>query len=142
MVWEQDWEPLLEAAREARERAHAPFSKYRVGAALLAGDGRIFAGSNVEFGIPALGVCAERAAVIAALNAGAGDFQALVVVTDSPTPASPCGLCRQTLTEVVAPETDLPILIANSEGVREELRLSELLPRPFRFRAAEDSGCK
>lgn len=135
MVWDQDWEPLLEAAREAREGAHAPFSGYHVGAALLAEDGRIFRGANVEFGIPALGVCAERAAVIAALTAGAEGFQALVVVTESSPPASPCGLCRQTLAEVVDPEHDLPILIANSSGERQEVRLSELLPRPFRFRA-------
>lgn len=129
-----DWQPLLEAAADARTRAFAPFSRYPVGAALLADDGRIFTGSNVEFGIPALGVCAERAAVIAALNAGARGLRALVVVTGSPRPAAPCGVCRQTLAELA---DDLPILIVNADGEREEIRLAELLPWPFRFRAPE-----
>jgi len=126
-----DWQPLLDAAADARSRAFAPFSRYPVGAALLADDGRIFRGSNVELGIPALGVCAERAAAIAALNAGARDFRALVVITGSSPPAAPCGLCRQTLAELA---DDLPILIVNADGESREIRLSELLPRPFRFR--------
>lgn len=131
MNGEIDWQPLLDAASDARTRAFAPFSHYPVGAALLTDDGRIFTGSNVEFGIPALGVCAERAAVIGALNAGARSFRALAVITSSSPPAAPCGLCRQTLAEVA---DDLPILIVNPDGERQEIRLAELLPRPFRFR--------
>lgn len=127
-----DWNDLYEAAREARGKAHAPFSRYAVGAALLTGDGRVFTGANTEFGIPALGVCAERAAVIRALTAGARELVALAVVTGSSPPAAPCGLCRQTLLEVV--DDDLPILLANLDGERQEMRLSELQPRPFRFR--------
>lgn len=126
-----DWQPLIDAATEIRQRAHAPYSRYRVGAALLAQDGRLFAGANVEFGIPALGVCAERAAMVDALTSGARAFEALVVVTESSPPASPCGLCRQTLVEHA---DDLPILLVSTSGERHELRLSDLQPRPFRFK--------
>jgi cytidine deaminase len=126
-----DWDALVDAALDARTRAFAPYSRYPVGAALRAADGRVFTGANTEFGIPALGVCAERAAVIQALTSGVRDFVALVVVTGSSPPAAPCGLCRQTLTEVVG--NDLPILLANMDGERHETRLSELIPRPFRF---------
>jgi len=127
-----DWNALVDAASDARERAFAPYSRYRVGAALQTADGRVFTGANTELGIPALGVCAERAAVIQALTSGARDFVALAVVTESSPPAAPCGLCRQTLTEVVG--NDLPILLANTAGERQETHLSELLPRPFRFK--------
>ena len=130
-----DWDALVAAARAARDRAYAPYSGYRVGAALAAADGSIHAAGNVENGIPALSTCAERLAVAAAVNAGHHDFAALAVVTESSPPASPCGLCRQTLTEVVEPGSDLPIRIANTAGEMQEIRLSELLPRPFRFRA-------
>lgn len=126
-----DWELLVAAAAEAREHAYAPYSGYLVGAALLAEDGRLFAGANVENGIPALGVCAERSAVSAAVSAGAQGFVALAVVTASSPPAFPCGLCRQTLLEFTR---DLPILVANLQGERHETRLTALLPRPFRFR--------
>lgn len=125
-----DWEPLLKAALRAREHAYAPYSEYAVGAALLAEDGSIHPGANVENGIPALGVCAERTAVAAAVAAGARRFRALAVVTDSSPPASPCGLCRQTLVEFA---DDLPILLVNLRGERREVRLAELLPRPFVF---------
>lgn len=128
-----DWDALVDAAFEARNRAFAPYSGYRVGAALQTADGRIFTGANTELGIPALGVCAERAAVIRVLTSEVEDLElvALAVVTGSSPPAAPCGLCRQTLTEVVG--DDLPILLANTDGERNEIRLSELLPRPFRF---------
>lgn len=131
-----DWKPLVDAATEARRNAHAPFSGYRVGAALLAADGTVYPGANVELGIPALGVCAERAAVIGALNAGAEDFRAVVVVTDDPRasePASPCGLCRQTLAEVTPADRDLPVLTVNLAGGERLLSLGGLLPHPFRF---------
>lgn len=123
-----DWEPLIAAARQAREHAYAPYSRYRVGAALLWEDGSIHAGANVENCIPALAICAERTAVAAAVSAGLRQPQALVVVTDASPPGTPCGLCRQTLIELVP---DLPILLANESGEREEMRLRELLPRPF-----------
>lgn len=124
-----DWRPLVEAARAARERAWAPYSEYRVGAAVLTTGGTIHAAGNVEYAIPALSLCAERLAVSAALAAGDRDPVALAVVTGSSPPARPCGLCRQTLAEVAA---DLPILCVGEGGEEEETSLAELLPAPFR----------
>lgn len=123
-----DWNALIRSARQARERAYAPYSGYRVGAALLGDDGRVYAAGNVENGIPALSICAERNAVARAVNAGVRTFYALAVVTASTPPASPCGLCRQTLAEFVE---DLPILRANVHGERTETSLEELFPQPF-----------
>jgi cytidine deaminase len=123
-----DWEPLVEAAREAREHAYAPYSRFKVGAALLMEDGSIQTGANVENCIPALSVCAERTAVAKAATAGLRKPQALAVVTDAIPPARPCGLCRQTLVEFTE---DLPILMVNTAGAREETRLSTLLPDAF-----------
>ncbi len=123
-----DWEPLLRAAEEARWRSYSPYSRYAVGAALLMEDGSIQAAANVENSIPALSICAERNAVSRAVNAGLTRPQALVVVTESSPPARPCGLCRQTLAEFA---DDLPILVVNPAGEREETTLGELLPAAF-----------
>ena len=125
-----DWEPLIAAARSARERAYAPYSRFRVGAALLASDGRVFAGCNVENRTFGLTVCAERSAVLQAVAAGAGKPVALAVVADASPKAPPCGMCRETLAEFA---DDLPILLVDSHGDREELRLAEIFPRPFVF---------
>lgn len=123
-----DWDSLIQAARKAREHAYAPYSGYQVGAALLGDDGRVYAAGNVENGIPALAICAERNAVARAVNAGVTTFRALTVVTASTPPASPCGLCRQALAEFV---DDLPILRTNLQGERTETSLAELFPQPF-----------
>jgi cytidine deaminase len=123
-----DWEPLVAAARAARERAYAPYSHFAVGAALLMEDGSIHAAANVENCIPALSICAERNAMSAAASAGLRRPQAVAVVTDATPPARPCGLCRQTLIEFAK---DLPILVVNVHGDREETTLAELFPQPF-----------
>ncbi len=123
-----DWETLAGAALAARERAYAPYSGYRVGAALAIDDGEVITGSNVENRLPALAVCAERVAVCRAVAEGFTRFRALVVATASSPPAPPCGLCLETLAEF-AP--DLPILLVNVEGEHEEVSLNELLPKRF-----------
>ncbi|HEY2289225.1 MAG TPA: cytidine deaminase [Thermoanaerobaculia bacterium] len=123
-----DWEPLVAAARAARERAYAPYSHFAVGAALLMEDGSIHAAANVENCIPALSICAERNAMSAAASAGLRRPQAVAVVTGATPPARPCGLCRQTLVEFAK---DLPILVVNVQGDREETTLAELFPQPF-----------
>lgn len=125
-----DWEPLIAAATAARANSYSRYSGFPVGAALLMEDGSIFAGANVENTIPTLAVCAERNAVGAAVSAGRRKPVAVAVVTDSSPPARPCGLCRQTLFEFA---DDLPILVCNLQGEREEVRLSELLPQGFRL---------
>jgi cytidine deaminase len=128
-----DWEPLLAAAREARGRAYAPYSEYLVGAALRTGDGTLFAGANVENGLPSLAVCAERVALATAVAAGHRHFTAVAVVTESSPPARPCGLCRQMLAEFAQ---DLPVLCANTAGERVETTLGALLPDAFRLSEA------
>jgi cytidine deaminase len=137
---EQDWDELIAAARGARERAYAPWSGYRVGAALRAADGSVWAAGNVELWIPALGTCAERNAVTAALAAGHRRFTALAVVTSSSPPACPCGACRQVLLEFVPAGAELPIVCVNEEGEQVETRLAELLPRAFRLPEALGAG--
>lgn len=125
-----DWEPLLAAARAARERAYAPYSEYLVGAAVLTEDGTIVAGANVENGLPTLAACAERVAIATAVAAGHRRFRAVAVVTESSPPARPCGLCRQTMAEFAR---DLPVLCANLDGDRVETSLAALLPDAFRL---------
>ena len=123
-----DWEPLVAAAAAARDRAYAPYSGYALGAAVLMVGGSIHAAANVENCVPSLAICAERNAIAAAASAGLRRPQAVAVVTGSSPPARPCGLCRQTLSEFAS---DLPILVVNPQGEREETSLAELLPHPF-----------
>ena len=121
---------LIEEARKGRENASAPFSKYKVGAALLTADGKVYRGCNVENCTYALTVCAERVALLSAIAAGDRKFTAIAVVTQSEEPASPCGPCRQLLWEYCG---DIDVTIANLDGKQETMKLSELLPRPFSF---------
>lgn len=121
---------LIEEARKGRENASAPFSKYKVGAALLTADGKVYRGCNVENCTYALTVCAERVALLSAIAAGDRKFTAIAVVTQSEDPASPCGPCRQLLWEYCG---DIDVTIANLDGKQETMKLSELLPRPFSF---------
>ena len=118
---------LIEAARSAQSRAYAPYSNFRVGAALESVDGIVFTGCNVENASYGLTICAERAAVSAAVGAGARRFRRAVVVSDVDPPAAPCGACRQVLAEF---GLDLPI-----DGVgphrRMSWKLAELLPAAF-----------
>ena len=118
---------LVEAARAAQEHAHCPYSRYRVGAALETGDGRVFVGSNVENASYGLTICAERAAVVSAVSAGARNFRRIVIASDSEPPAPPCGACRQVLAEFGSE------LEVESVGPLQTRRwtLRELLPDAF-----------
>ncbi len=122
-------EALLDAAREARENAYAPYSRYLVGAAVLTDDGEIFAGANVENAAYPLSVCAERSAVQRAASEGARRLVAVAVVGSSPDgPAWPCGGCRQVLHEF---SQDLVVISEGPGGMRDERELAELLPNAF-----------
>jgi cytidine deaminase len=124
-----DWDGLLAEAIAAQVRAYAPYSGFRVGAALLAADGRVFVGANVENAAYSPSICAERVALPAAVVAGATEFAALAVVGDGPGPCTPCGVCRQVLFEF-AP--DLEILAAGTDGAAARYVLSrDLLPHGF-----------
>jgi cytidine deaminase len=118
---------LIAIAVEALGRAYAPYSSFRVGAALLAADGRVFSGCNVENISFGLTMCAERIAVGSAIASGSTSFQAIAVVSDSTEPVVPCGACRQVIAEF-AP--DLRIICATTNGVVTEFNLAALLPWP------------
>ncbi|MFH1594937.1 MAG: cytidine deaminase [Pseudomonadota bacterium] len=131
MVTEELRAKLLAAAGEARQNAYAPYSGYRVGAALRTRQGHIFTGGNVENASYGLTICAERAAVAAAV-AGEGPgmrIYALAVVSDPPAPLAPCGACRQVLLEFGA---DAVIIFQGRDGLTEALA-GELLPQGFRL---------
>ena len=117
---------LLKAAREVREKAYAPYSRFQVGAALLTKSGKVFTGCNVENLSYGLTICAERNAVFAAVAAGEKDFESIAVVADSVSPITPCGACRQVLIEF---SSDLTVTSENLQGTRHETTIAELLPR-------------
>lgn len=119
---------LVAAARTARQHARAPYSKFRVGAALETADGTIFTGCNVENATYGLTICAERVALFKALSEGHDRFTRIAVATESAVPTPPCGACRQVLWEYAG---DLEVLLADMSHVTGRYRLSDLFPVPF-----------
>ena len=134
-----DVDRLIEAAKAARERAYAPYSKFAVGAALLASDGQIFLGCNIENVSYGLTICAERVALFKALSEGHGRFARIAIVADTESPTPPCGACRQLLWEYAG---DIEVVLANMRRETGRHRLSELLPHPFEARALRDQEPK
>jgi cytidine deaminase len=124
---------LLVVARQAREQAYAPYSNFLVGAALLTRDGRHFGGCNVENASYGLCNCAERTALFSAIAAGCqpGDFLALAVIADTDNPVSPCGACRQVMSELC--DDAMPVLLANLRGDTQETSVAALLPGSFKL---------
>ena len=121
-----DVDALVQEAARARQNAYAPYSRYRVGAAVLTTDGRVFTGCNVENAVYPLGLCAERVAIFKAVSEGYRDFKAIAVVTDNG--GSPCGSCRQVMHEF-APE--MTVFIADERGEMRRTTVAELLPDSF-----------
>lgn len=125
---------LIEEATHARENASAPFSKFKVGAALKTPEGKVFHGCNVENCSYGLTVCAERVALLSAIAAGERRFDSIAVVTQSDEPGTPCGPCRQLLWEYCG---DIEVTLSNLKGRKTVYKLSELLPHPFSFSLEE-----
>lgn len=119
---------LIEAALKARENAHAPYSHFRVGAAIEDSTGRLHTGCNIENATYGLTLCAERVAVFKAISEGVRAFRRIAIAADSDRLAPPCGACRQILWEFCG---DMEILLVNPRGKTESHRLKDLLPRPF-----------
>ena len=123
-----DTDTLIATAREARERAYAPYSGYAVGAAVRTAPGRVFSGANVENASYGLTVCAERVALWKALSEGESTFTEIAVVTAAERPTPPCGACRQLLWEFCG---DIPVYMVSTKGKSATLKLSELVPYAF-----------
>jgi cytidine deaminase len=119
---------LAGLARSGREKAHAPYSKFKVGAALRARDGAVVTGCNVENASYGLTMCAERVAVFKAVSEGIREFDAVAVVADSPRLAPPCGPCRQILWEFCG---DIWVHLEDMKGHKRTFKMSELMPYPF-----------
>lgn len=129
MSAEPDFDALFAAASAVQRRAYAPYSRFRVGAALLADDGAVYAGCNVENAAYPVGTCAEAGAIASMIGAGAKAIRAVLVFGEGPELVTPCGACRQRIREFAMPET--PIVIAGPEGIRARFTLDALLPASF-----------
>ena len=125
---EASGDALADAALRARENAYAPYSNFRVGAALEDADGRIYTGCNVENATYGLTVCAERVAVFKAISEGARKFRRIAVAADAERMTPPCGACRQILWEFCG---DIEVTLMNTRGGSETMRMKDLFPRPF-----------
>ena len=121
-------EKLIEAAKRVRENAFAPYSNFKVGAAIATKSGKIFTGCNIENASYGLTICAERVAIFKAISEGETEFTQIAVVADTPELTPPCGACRQIIWEFCG---DVPVIFANLEGVTETVQMKELLPRAF-----------
>ena len=130
-------EQLIQVATDARMRSVAPFSNFKVGAALQTKAGKVFTGCNIESASYGLTVCAERVAIWKALSEGERDFTDLVVVADTETLTPPCGTCRQIIWEFAK---HAKIVLANLRGQREEVSIKDLLPRAFDARFLKEAG--
>jgi len=127
---------LIFVAKKAMERAYAPYSNYKVGAALVCSDGTVFKGCNIENASYGLTNCAERTAIFSAIAAGKKEFKAIAIAASGEPTPFPCGACRQVLAEFCGP--DFPIYVASGADTYETTTLDELLPHSFDFRSSDD----
>ncbi len=120
---------MFEEAKIAREKAYAPYSKFKVGAALRTKDGKVYHGCNIENAAYSMCNCAERTALFSAYAKGDKAFDLLVVVADTNRPVPPCGACRQVISELCHP--DMAVILTNLKGDVEEMTVKQLLPGAF-----------
>jgi cytidine deaminase len=130
-------ENLVMMAVKAKENAYAPYSQFHVGAALLAENGKVYTGCNVENSSYGASICAERTAVCKAISDGAKAIKALAVSSDSGSFTLPCGICRQVISEFCTPDT--PLYLSNCKGEFKTFRFDEILPYAFNLKAAKES---
>lgn len=123
-----EYKRLVKDALAAKKRAHAPYSRFHVGAALLASSGRIYVGCNIEISTYALTICAERTAIFKAVSEGDRNFKAIAVVSDDPGYTPPCGACRQVLMDLAG---NIDFLMVNGKGNVKVLKMKKLLPHAF-----------
>lgn len=121
-------EELIKAARDARERAYAPYSHFKVGAALRTKEGKIYTGCNVENAVYGATACAERVGIWKAVSEGEKAFTHIAIVADTQELTPPCGICRQVIWEICG---DIAVIFANLNDKNETLQMTELLPRAF-----------
>ena len=129
---------LIAEALKAREFAYVPYSKFKVGAALLTEDGKVYKGCNIENAAYSLCNCAERTALFKAYSEGEKSFKMLAVAADTPGPVSPCGACRQVISELCSP--NMPVILTNLNGQIKEMTVQELLPGAFSSEDLHDTG--
>ncbi|MGX9135312.1 cytidine deaminase [Rummeliibacillus sp. JY-2-4R] len=120
---------LMELAKEGREKAYVPYSKFKVGAALLTSDGKVYKGCNIENSGYSMTNCAERTAMFKAVSEGEREFAAIAIVADTDGPCAPCGACRQVISEFCSP--NMPVYLTNMKGDVKETTVAELLPGAF-----------
>lgn len=125
-------EKLIEQAKDSRKYAYVPYSKFQVGAALKTKSGKVYSGCNIENAAYPVSCCAERVAIFKAIAEGEVDFAELAVVGDTERPISPCGSCRQVMSEFFDPET--PIFLSNMNGDIKSISMQDLLPYSFTSR--------
>ncbi len=124
-----DENKLIEQAKIARNNAYAPYSKFPVGAAIIAEDGKVYTGCNIENASFGMSNCAERTAIFKAVSEGATKFKAIAVIADTDGPCSPCGACRQVIAEFCNKE--MPVFLTNIKGDIQKTTVGELLPGAF-----------
>lgn len=131
-------EQLLAESKIAREKAYVPYSKFKVGAALLDVNGNVYHGCNIENAGYSMTNCAERTAFFKAISEGVRDFKAIAIVADTPGPCSPCGACRQVMSEFCSPS--MPVYLTNLNGDVQETTVGDLLPGAFTTEDLENAG--
>lgn len=119
---------LVARARAAKRFSHSPYSRFRVGAAVLTSDGKVYTGCNIENSSYGLTVCAERTALFKAVSEGASSFTAIAIASDETTATPPCGACRQVIMDLAG---DIDVILSAGNGSMTVMRLTELLPHPF-----------
>jgi len=131
---------LMEESKIAREKAYVPYSKFKVGAALLSKEGKVYHGCNIENAGYSMTNCAERTAMFKAVSEGVREFQSLAVVADTEGPVSPCGACRQVIAEFCEP--NMPVYLINLKGDVQETTVAQLLPGAFSPEDLANAGSK